>query len=134
MNINIYNLRLVPGEDLRLSLIAMCKQEQILAGAIVSAVGSLQSACLRYANGKVGTRLTGPFEIVSLSGTLSVAGIHIHLSIADSEGLTRGGHLVEGNTVHTTCELVIIEQRDLHFLRELDPHTGYPELVIKERS
>ncbi len=116
-----------------MSLIAFCKTENILAGSIVSSVGSLTQSCLRFADQKQGFKQTGPFEIVALSGTLSVSGLHIHLALADGQGAMCGGHLLEGCVIHTTCELVILEQKQVQFLREHDAKTGYPELVIKPR-
>ena len=76
----------------------------------------------------------GPFEIVALSGTLSIHGMHIHLAVADAEGVVKGGHLLEGCLIHTTCELVILEQNLVEFTRPLDPQTGYPELEVKQRA
>jgi predicted DNA-binding protein with PD1-like motif len=130
----IHNLRLHPKDDLRLALSAFCKSESISAGVLLSGVGSLSQACLRFAQAEQGVRLPGPFEIVSITGTLSMAGMHVHLSIADSAGKTWGGHLLEGNFIFTTCELVIMEQKGVQFLRELDPQSGYRELVIKPQN
>lgn len=36
------------------------------------------------------------FEIVSLTGTLSRHGAHLHISIADFQGNVVGGHLMDG--------------------------------------
>ncbi|MGZ3949956.1 MAG: PPC domain-containing DNA-binding protein, partial [Flavisolibacter sp.] len=74
------------------------------------------------------------FEIVSLTGTVSVNGCHIHISISDETGRTIGGHLLEGNVVYTTAEIVIQESEDLIFSREMDVATGWKELQIKRRS
>ena len=73
---------------------------------------------------------TGPFEIVSLSGTISPNGVHLHLSIADAAGKTVGGHLVHGCVVHTTVEIVVADMGGVRFARIPDPATGYKELNI----
>ena len=69
------------------------------------------------------------FEIVSLTGTFSRNdGCHIHISLADAEGNTIGGHLVDG-VVFTTCEVVLGTADGVEFVREMDRETGYRELV-----
>ena len=79
---------------------------------------------------------TGPdarFEVVSLVGTLSPDGLHLHASLGDEEGEVRGGHLVRA-IVHTTAEIVIGDAPALVFSRDLDPRTGFKELVISGRE
>lgn len=39
------------------------------------------------------TYFDGPYEIVSLVGTIAVNGPHIHISLSDGTGTTIGGHL-----------------------------------------
>lgn len=92
-----YALRLKPGQDLRQQLDAFVKQHQIRAGAMVTCVGSLTQATLRLANQENATVYRGHFEIVSLVGTLSINGSHLHLAVSDSTGRTLGGHLLDGN-------------------------------------
>lgn len=75
---------------------------------------------------------TGPdarFEIVSLVGTLSPDGLHLHASLSDEVGAVCGGHLVRA-TVHTTAEVVVGVSHMLRFAREMDPATGFKELVV----
>ncbi len=69
-------------------------------------------------------------EIVSLSGTLSPDGLHLHIALAGRDGRCVGGHLLDGCIVHTTAELVIGELTDLAFRRVEDPATGYRELSV----
>jgi len=130
---DIYVLRLKPGMDLRKSLAAFQLAKKIQAGSIVSAVGSLSEAKLRFANQPEATKLTGPFEIVSLSGTLGPNAMHVHSSISDASGKTTGGHLAEGNLVFTTAEITILEAKNLSFKREKDPVSTFDELVIESR-
>ena len=125
-----YALRLRPGDDLRQQLTAFTKQHNIKAGAIVTCVGSLTTATLRLANQEGPTVYQGHFEIVSLVGTLSTNGSHLHLSVADSTGRTLGGHLLDGNRIYTTAELVIGVLDELDFRRETDPVSTYQELSI----
>jgi predicted DNA-binding protein with PD1-like motif len=64
-------------------------------------------------------------------GTLSLHGIHLHISISDKNGKTIGGHLVEGCIIYTTAEIVIGTSEDFIFMRAVDQNTGYKELEIK---
>ena len=125
-----YALRLRPGDDLRQQLTAFVQQHHIRAGAMVTAVGSLTVAHLRLANQEKGTEYRGHFEIVSLVGTLSTNGSHLHLAVADSTGRTLGGHLLDGCRVYTTVEIVLSELPELEFRRETDAAFGYQELTV----
>ena len=127
-------LRLRPGEDLRRVLEAWMGEQQEQAGCLISAVGSLSLAQLRFAGATQATAIHGELEILSLSGTLSPDGAHLHLAIADSSGAVIGGHLGAGSLVRTTAELVIGLLPEWRFSRELDPATGYPELRITPQA
>ncbi|HZH95227.1 MAG TPA: PPC domain-containing DNA-binding protein, partial [Flavisolibacter sp.] len=109
--------RLKPGEDLRKSMQAYVDKNNIKAGWISSCVGSLTAYNIRFANRPGGATANGHFEIVSLTGTLSVNGSHIHLSVSDSTGKTIGGHLLDGNVVYTTAEIIIQESDEFLFTR-----------------
>ena len=77
-------LRLQPGADLRQALEAWMGEQQEQAGCLISAVGSLSLAQLRFAGAAEATAIHGELEIISLSGTLSPDGSHLHIAIADS--------------------------------------------------
>jgi uncharacterized protein len=124
----------MPGDDLRKGIEAVVKQKGIVAGWIECGVGSLKRYHIRFANQPKGMQAEGYFEIVSLMGTVSVNGSHIHISISDEKGQTIGGHLLEGNVVYTTAEIVIQEEDDLVFTREHDGTTGFKELQIKNKK
>ena len=127
-----YAFRLKPGQDLKLSLDSFVKANQLEAAWIQTAVGSLTDYHIRFANQPNGNKDTGHFEIVSLVGTLSVNGSHIHISVSDTTGKTIGGHLLEGNKIYTTAEIVIGSSNQLQFKREEDGTTPWKELQVKE--
>jgi predicted DNA-binding protein with PD1-like motif len=127
-------LRLRPGADLKAELLAVAAREGVRAGWLVTCVGSLSRVRLRLAGGAEHATWQGAFEIVALTGTLSQDGGHLHLAVADQQGGTVGGHLVEGCTVRTTAEVVLAADDRLVFAREHDPVTGYDELVVRERD
>jgi len=127
-------LRLRPHADLRDALDEFVAVRRLAAGFVLSAVGSLSRASLRYAADDKGTLIERPLEIVSLSGTLSRDGCHLHASVADGTGAVLGGHVLSGCIVRTTAEIVIGIPAALLFSRNADPETGYRELVIQRSS
>jgi uncharacterized protein len=129
----IHAFRLRPGQDLRLEIEAYARRTRMEAGWVVTCVGSLTRAHLRLAGQQEGMRTEGPFEIVALVGTVSLHGCHLHVCISDSRGITTGGHLLEGNLVYTTAEIILGETRDLVFTREADGTTAWKELQIAKK-
>ena len=132
-NNKVYVFRLKPGEDLRRSIEAIVKEKNIKAGWINTCVGSLTDYTIRFANQQQGTSGSGHFEIVNLTGTVSVNGSHLHISISDSEGKTIGGHLLEGCKIYTTAEIVIGSTTAYEFKRKKDGTTEWEELQINEK-
>lgn len=126
-------LRLDPGVDLKNKLLEFCKTHKIQAGFVLSGIGSLKNLSLRLANSKDLLQKNEKFEILSLQGSLTESAVHLHMSVADSSGNCWGGHLMEGCEIFTTAEILVGELPDVVFAREMDPRSGYPELVIKKR-
>ena len=134
-NARFYTIRLLPGADVVQELLTFVEKKGIQAAAIVSSVGSLSEANLRFANRKEGTLLKGDFETIYLGGTLEAGGRHLHLSIADADGRMWGGHLMkEGSIARTTMEIVIMELTDVIYKREKCPVSTYNELVVYPRE
>jgi predicted DNA-binding protein with PD1-like motif len=127
-------LRLQPGDDLRQALENWMGEQEEQAGCVISAIGSLSVVQLRFAGAVEATTIHGELEVLSLSGTLSADGAHLHIAIADSRGAVIGGHLCTGSLVRTTAELVVSLLPDWQFRRVRDPATGYAELRISPRS
>jgi uncharacterized protein len=128
----IHAFRLLPGEDLREGIEQYVRAHNIRAGWVMTCVGSLTQFSLRFANQSKGALGSGHFEIVSMTGTLSINGNHIHISISDQAGHTIGGHLLAGCKVFTTAEIVIGETDAYIFTREKDGTTAWEELQIKK--
>lgn len=125
-----YTFRLKPGHDLIDSIEAFAHEKGIAAGCIISGVGSLTHATLRLANQEFHTDYDDYFEIVSITGLVSVHGSHVHISISDGRGHTIGGHLVAGCKIYTTAEIVILAFSNLIYKREFAEDSGYEELVV----
>ena len=138
-------VRIHAGEDLVLSLSKAAFDAMAKSGSqssfVMTAVGSLEAVTLRMANAcKVGEDPQNSpneikewkqrLEIVSLVGTFSADGFHLHMSVADNDGIVFGGHLIAG-TIFTTLELVLGTINNVTFTREQDDTTGFDELVIR---
>ncbi|MFQ4136879.1 PPC domain-containing DNA-binding protein [Nodosilinea sp. PGN35] len=125
-----YCLRLTPGQDLKQELQAFAQNQSLEAGIMLTALGSLTQAALRFAAAPGATVIDGPLELISLSGTLSRHGMHLHGAVADAQGQVYGGHIMPGCLIRTTAEIAMAELPHLRFFRQPDPVTGYLELVV----
>jgi hypothetical protein len=131
-NEKIHVFRLKPGEDLKRSIVHFVKENKIQAGWINACVGSLTDYQIRFANCDSATGGNGHFEIVSLTGLVSLDGVHLHVAVADSTGKVIGGHLMDGCIVYTTAEIVLESSSSYRFLREKDGTTPYKELRVEK--
>jgi len=131
-NITAHAIRLKPGDDVREKIENYILQNNINAGWLVTCTGSLTDYNIRFANQEKGSSGKGHFEIVSLTGTTSKNGSHVHISKSDSIGKTIGGHLLKGCIVYTIAEIIIQSTTDLNFKREKDGSTPWDEFEIEK--
>ena len=131
-NVQVFPIRLKPGEDLKNSIEKSVVDNIIKAGWISACAGSLTNYAIRFANQPIISSDNGHFEIVSLTGTVSINGSHLHISISDSTGRTIGGHLSAGCIIYTTAEIVLCSSNNFVFKREKDGTTPWNELQIEE--
>jgi len=129
-----FSFRFRPGQDLGDSIDAWVKEQKLEAGCVLCAVGSLTHATIRLADRQLPSEYEGPFEIVSLIGTLSLHGSHLHIAISDRNGITIGGHLLSGCTIYTTAEIVIAHFPQQVYRREFSNDSGFEELVVSPRE
>ena len=125
-------VRLRRGDDLMLSIKEICKEKNIAAGVVLSAVGCISEGRVRDASGVTIRDITEHCEIVSLDGTVSAKRCHLHISLSKEDLFTIGGHLCPGCIINTTCELVIAQLPGVSIDVEEDPETGYDELIFQE--
>jgi predicted DNA-binding protein with PD1-like motif len=125
-----YTFRLKSGQDLFDSIEAFVKEKHIQAGCVLSGVGSLTHATIRLANREFSSEYHGHFEIVSMTGTVSIHGSHLHISISDEDGKTIGGHFESGCSIYTTAEIVLAVFNDVVYKREFAEDSGYDELTV----
>ena len=123
--------RLHRGDDLLLSIKAICAEYHIAAGVVLSGVGCLTRAVLRDADGVTVRTVDEHCEILSLMGTVSQERCHLHIALS-RQGLSAfGGHLKEGCLVNTTCELVLGVLDGWRYGQEQDAETGYDEITFE---
>ena len=123
-------LRLGPGADLRRALEAAFAASGCRAAFAIGGIGSLGRARLRLAGRTDPDSLSEDLEILTLAGSLSADGAHLHMSVAGADGAVRGGHVAYGCIVRTTVEAVLVLLPGWTFGRAADPATGHAELVI----
>ncbi|KAG5452148.1 hypothetical protein CSKR_201603 [Clonorchis sinensis] len=103
----VHILRLAPGQEVRSCLSHYVLSHHLTGAFIITCCGSLTKAHIRLANLQE-SELEGPFEIVSMVGTLASDGHpHLHIALADSNGQVLGGHLLGSCQVNTTAEIVL---------------------------
>ena len=125
--------RLTKGMDLKKEIEDFSISNKV-SGVVLSSVGCLSHLTIRLADSTTIMDVDGAFEIVSVMGTLSEDGVHIHISVSDETGKTIGGHLKDGCIVNTTAEVVLALFDDIKFNRKFDENTGYEELVVSENK
>lgn len=108
-------VHLEAGADLRGSLEELALQQQA-SGFVLSVVGNMSQACFACPGHDEPTVLQGELEIITLQGTLSPDGVHLHLSFSDPGCQVWGGHLEHGSRVLKGADLLV------GFLQEAPPH------------
>ena len=124
-------LRLHPGDDLRGALEAALRAAGWEAVFVIAGIGSLVDARLRLAGAADPMLWPGDSEILSLSGSLSPDGAHLHAALSLADGRVVGGHVLPGNRVRTTAEVLVLPLPGWRFRRVVDPATGWAELHIQ---
>lgn len=135
-------LRLTPGQDLREALEAAVRAQGFQAAFVLSGIGSLVDARIRFAGADEPLCICGDSEILSLCGTVGVGATgdavlghsHLHMAVAAATGEVFGGHVAPGCRVRTTAEVLLALLPEWAFKRDLDAATGYAELVVMVRD
>ena len=132
-------LRLKPGTDLFTGIRAVCEENDVRAGVILCAIGSLQNCHMGHLKPSAESTFKGAYEHVRLPGPLEFCGgqgtlsemedgkieIHMHAVLADRHGRCYSGHVFEGdNIVLANMEIVIAQIENVEMKRVMDPEIG----------
>jgi predicted DNA-binding protein with PD1-like motif len=131
-----YVIRLDAGEKIVETLKALCERDGI-GGGFFNGLGAVGEAEIGHfdpgTNDYSWVELSGPYEIVSLYGNITVADgkpfIHAHIALGDNTFAVRGGHLKEA-VVSVTCEITLTRFRD-DIGRRKDAATGLSLLALE---
>ena len=99
-------IKLAPGDDLRLRLEQLAQAEQA-SGFVLGVVGNLSRAAFQCPGPPEPTVMEGDLEIITLNGTLSPTGVHLHLSLSDGACHVWGGHLEPGTLVLKGADVLV---------------------------
>jgi len=123
-------IRLTPGQGLRRALKAAVTQRECTAAFVLTCIGSLAQAGVRFA-GKADRRpVIAALEILMLCATMAVSASHLHASLARSNGEFVDGHTVHGCAVQTTAKVLLAPLPERGFTRACDSSTDDDELII----
>ncbi|MCC8166475.1 MAG: DNA-binding protein [Planctomycetes bacterium] len=129
-------IRMAPGEDVLAGLQRACDENNIRHGMVLSGIGSLNGARffdpIPLPDKKAGYGygdaivLDGPIELVSLNGMICQGEdgktmFHVHAGLSGPDGTSYGGHLIDGNRVLLTVDVILGELDNIDMGRRFDP-------------
>lgn len=123
------------GEEFLSSLTAFAV-DQKLQGSYFTAIGAFCDVILGYFDGERKDYKQIPLkeqvEVLALVGNIALNGdkpkVHAHVVVGTSEGLARGGHILEAH-IWPTLE-VVLEEEPEHLQRRTDPETGLALIAL----
>jgi predicted DNA-binding protein with PD1-like motif len=140
-------IRLSPGTDLIEGLERALKEGGVIAGAVVSCIGSLRRAAFHIAvpaDNPIGASYSppigveGPLELISAQGTIGLEEdgspfVHLHAVFSDGKGVLRGGHIVKGECpVLVTCEIAVKGLEGIRIVRRFDPGAEMKVFMVEK--
>jgi hypothetical protein len=131
---NTLPIRLLPGQDLRRAIEEAVAQTGCDAAFVVSGIGSLAQARIRLAGADQPRSIVGDMELVTLAGSVTVDGSHLHAALATDQGNMLGGHVAFGCIVRTTAEVLLALLPEWRLSRTPDAVTGYDELAVSRKD
>lgn len=130
--------KLCHGGDLLAEITEICRLNNIQLGRI-EAIGAVQKVRLAFYNQKRQEYqffvIDQSLEITNLIGNISLKDgnpmVHAHITLADQDGKTYGGHLAPG-TVIFACEFILETFNGPKFERGFDEETGLPLWMMSQ--
>jgi len=137
--------RLLPGTDVLEGIEEACRKYEINNAVIACSIGCLKKGTFIYAIPREGTTVgiafndptvvDGPIEFLGGQGIVYKDDegkyvIHLHASMSDRYQKVHGAHLVAGNIVLTTLDLVINELSGVTMKRKFDEEIGFYQVSL----
>ncbi|MFQ6111519.1 MAG: PPC domain-containing DNA-binding protein, partial [Nitrospinota bacterium] len=144
-------VRLAPGCDLVGSIREIAQKHGVKSGFIMGAC-SLRKVTLRNPvsfpdpwpmkeENRTYTTLEQPMELTSMAGNIGhkengelVVHLHANISLGSPDGVSMGGHIIEGAEIFSTGEIVIMEAEGMDIKRVLNDETKAWEFWPVERG
>lgn len=123
-----FAIRLKEGDDIKLTLEKLCKENNFDTVVVLSSAGSIKHLSIRLAMAKGTMDIEKDYEILILNGTVSKGKSHLHICVSDELGDCYGGHLLVGTIINTTCELVLGILEEYESIRDFDKNTSFGEI------
>lgn len=128
----VHYIRLEKGEDILHELKKYCENKKITSG-IIMGIGAVERANIGFFNIQKKEYISNAYdfnaEIVNCTGNIAINNdtneviVHLHITIADVDGETYGGHVQEDTPISVTGEFTILETQD-KIVRKIDKRTG----------
>lgn len=128
--------QLPTNADLMQSIKKVCVDEGIHSGIILTAVGSLHKltveGVVRSTTTGSGTAfgppkvIPGPLQLLTLGGFIfqndkGEMDVHLHITVADTDGKINGAHLIEGGSpIATRLQVAIAEVANVRLVEKYD--------------
>ena len=109
----VIRVRLDRGDLLLETILDVIKTKNVLDGAVLTAVGSLQECnfhtVMSFAESPEQNAIhkMGPLEILNVNGMIAAGEPHLHMTLSDKDGVAMGGHLDPGCKVLYRAEVTI---------------------------
>ena len=133
----LWVLVLAPGEEAKETITEFAKKENIRAASFV-ALGAFSRVVIGYFDWEKKKYMPIPInsqvEVITLLGDIAedengAPSLHAHVILGQSDGSTRGGHLIEGY-VRPTLEVTLTET-PAHLVRKKKPELGLALIDIE---
>ena len=100
-------------------------------GYVLGVVGNISVARFKCPEKEKPTVIKGNLEIITLNGTLSPNGCHIHISVSDSNCRVWGGHLEEGTKTLKGADILVgfLDNKSIRNSLQSDKSINIPKTI-----
>ncbi len=128
--VKTYAIILNRGDDVLSGLTAFAEQNHVTCAHFtgIGAVSTARLGCFDHDKQMYHIiSVNGQAEIVSFTGNIAIYNgkpvVHVHMSVSQTDGLVRGGHLFEAHVWPTLEIMITVEPTPLY--KKKEPETGF---------